>query len=118
VEKWLRRVEDGGEGGAIPEDARLERDLHAPSWLTHDLKQRKVATKKDDLRRILKRSPDRGDALCLSCWDCTKQAAVALADSREPQQARARPATGFAEDLVDPYAANDYWMKLGQGDRQ
>jgi hypothetical protein len=118
VEKWLRRVEDGGEGGAIPEDARLERDLHSPSWLTHDLKQRKVATKKDDLRRILKRSPDRGDALCLACWDCSKQAAVALADAREPEKPRARPGMGFAEEVVDPYAANDYWMKLGQGGRE
>ncbi len=118
VEKWLRRVEDGGEGGAIPEDARLERDLHAPSWLTHDLKQRKVATKKDDLRRALKRSPDRGDALCLACWDSSKQAAIALADAREPEKPRAKPGMGFAEEVVDPYAANDYWMKLGQEGRQ
>lgn len=59
---WLRT-------GAIPEDARLAKELHSPSWIqivTGKLK----ATSKDDLRRELDgRSPDRADALALAVWD-------------------------------------------------
>lgn len=102
VDQWLK------DGGAIPEDARLERDLHAPSWLTHDLKQRKIATKKDELRRILGRSPDRGDALTLACWDSTKAAkwaeTSAQEDTRRPQRMQEPAAMG-----IDPYAGQDTW---------
>jgi phage terminase large subunit len=70
VHAWLRA------GGAIPEDTKLEKDLHAPQW--HPLAaygpkhQISKATDKRDLRKILHgRSPDRGDALCLAVWEPT-----------------------------------------------
>jgi phage terminase large subunit len=66
--EWLR------DGGAIPENAKLERDLHTPLWVPGDLRQRKQATKKDVMKKVLGRSPDYGDALCLACWDGTRTA--------------------------------------------
>ncbi len=59
---WLR------DGGAIPEDAKLEKDLHAPEW-KQDIRGRLKATDKPDLRKILGRSPDRGDAATLCTWE-------------------------------------------------
>lgn len=62
VERWLR------EGGAIPEDVKLAKELAALEWRTiagNILK----ATSKDDLRKKLGRSPDRADALALSIWN-------------------------------------------------
>lgn len=56
------------DGGAIPNDFMLEADIHAASWTLLDRGQRK-ATSKKELRRILGRSPDRGDALALAVWE-------------------------------------------------
>lgn len=98
VEEWLR------DGGAIPEDARLEKDLHSPSWLTYDLKQRKIATKKDDLRKILGRSPDRGDALALACWESGNAVKWAL-EEVAPQ----KPAWEPAAMGLDPYQGAETW---------
>ncbi len=62
AERWIEK-----EGGAIPEHHKLEKDLHAPSW-EGTRKNRIVVTAKTDLRKALGRSPDFGDAVCLSCW--------------------------------------------------
>lgn len=62
--KWLR------DGGAIPADLKLSAEMHA-----HELKikitkrgERLKVTPKDVIRKELKRSPDRFDALCLAVW--------------------------------------------------
>jgi hypothetical protein len=58
-------------GGAIPDDAELAQELHAPSW-SFDDQNRQQATKKRDgatnLVKMLGRSPDKADAVCLSAW--------------------------------------------------
>jgi|GEM_PF-574667 len=60
--RWLR------EGGAIPEDVRLAKELHAPEWVGQ-LTGRLKATPKDEIRKKLGRSPDRADAVALSVWE-------------------------------------------------
>lgn len=59
---WLR------EGGAIPEDAKLAAEMTAPRFKFDERQRRKVESK-DELRKRLRRSPDRADALCLSAWE-------------------------------------------------
>jgi len=56
------------EGGAIPEDTKLAKELHTLAWLGNIAGRQKV-TSKDDLKKILGRSPDRADAVCLAVWE-------------------------------------------------
>lgn len=93
---WIR------DGGMIPPDAKLAKDLHAPSWYFGNKGKQRV-TPKEDLRKILGRSPDRGDAVVLSCWEATPYA-LGIVEEPTPQQG---PST---EDIQaqDPYA----WERL------
>jgi hypothetical protein len=70
---WLR------DGGAIPNDGKLEQELHAPEWIGQ-VTGRLKATSKDDLRAVLGRSPDRADALALAVW---RPGSVVSADEDE-----------------------------------
>ena len=58
---WLK------DGGKIPDDTRLQSELVAPKYHA-DGKNRLAAESKDDLRKRLRRSPDRGDAAMLSVY--------------------------------------------------
>lgn len=100
VAEWLR-------DGAIPEHVKLERDLHAPSWIPGDLKQRKQAQKKDQLRRMLGRSPDYGDALALAVWDGARAVAAWTATVAAPP--RGGPSREPAASGIDPYASEAAW---------
>jgi len=94
-------------GGAIPEDAFLEKDLHAPKW-EHDIKNRAKATDKKVLRKILGRSPDRGDACILTTWTPSDYEHTAQANLQE--QARvARVEETERAPTLDPYSAGDAW---------
>lgn len=66
-ELWAAAATWLANGGAIPDDAELAQELHAPSWLATE-KNRQYATKKKDLKKLLGRSPDKADALCLAVW--------------------------------------------------
>lgn len=61
------------DGGAIPEDAKLAKELHSPTFDAAAKfgpdSNRLKATHKDDLRKMLGRSPDRMDAVALSVWE-------------------------------------------------
>ena len=59
---WLR------EGGALPENAKLEKDLAAYRF-DAGTKGRLKLNSKDEMRELLGRSPDLGDAFMLSCWE-------------------------------------------------
>lgn len=59
---WLK------EGGAIPEDLKLEAELLSPRF-SYDEKGRQCVESKDEIRKRLKRSPDRADALALAVWE-------------------------------------------------
>lgn len=99
---WCARWLEGG--GAIPDDAELAQELHAPSWHADD-KNRQYATKKRDgavnLIKILGRSPDKADAVCLSTW--------IQGDEREPsaQQYAPEAIEDLRDAIIDPFAASD-----------
>jgi hypothetical protein len=59
---WLK------EGGALPTDAKLAAELTAPRF-SFDERQRRKVESKDQLRKVLKRSPDRADAVALAIWE-------------------------------------------------
>lgn len=88
---WLKS------GGAIPEDTKLAAELHCPSW---NLQVNGVmkATPKDDIRKELKRSPDRADAIALAVWD-KGDLVVPLGE----QRAKAIEAAGTPDDDDDFY---------------
>jgi len=59
VRTWL------AEGGSLPPDDLRDQELLAPTY-SFDGQGRTVVESKDDIKRRLKRSPDRADALCLA----------------------------------------------------
>jgi hypothetical protein len=67
-ELWANARAWGRSGGGIPESIKLEDDLHAPEYKQNDRGLLKVTPKKD-LKILLGRSPDIGDAFVLSCWE-------------------------------------------------
>lgn len=96
---WMRQ------GGAIPTDAKLSRELHAAEWYC-DLKGRQKATRKDDLIDMLGCSPDLADAVILSCWE---GAAYRAAAGAEPPRQEASTDTNesfspWDDGGVDPFS--------------
>lgn len=64
LEKWLR------EGGTIPTDTKLSGELAEFQW-SMNVQGRSKITSKDDLKKILQRSPDRADSVALAAWGST-----------------------------------------------
>lgn len=94
------------DGGAIPRDAKLSKELHAPEWIPLVNGRLKV-TSKDELRKSLGRSPDRADAIALAAW----QPAVwddAVAAGHAPVAPRFSPEPEIlGRPALDPYAGLD-----------
>lgn len=89
LESWMRS------GGAIPpKNDKLEKELHSVDWKS-DVRNKLKATAKDDLRKLLGRSPDRADACALCVWEPTTYREAA---DEEPQAAKAAP-------RLDPYTS-------------
>jgi phage terminase large subunit len=85
------------DGGAIPTDAKLAKELHAASWeglATGKLK----ATSKDEIRKAIGRSPDRGDAVMLSTWEPSVLDSVDDIEKRRAMQVHSGP-----QAPMDPY---------------
>lgn len=112
------------DGGSIPDHARLQKDLHAASWYQNDHGRQK-ATHKDDLRKLLGRSPNDGDSFLLAVWEPTA-ARQEDEETRPAQAAAARakaittatpvaPSMGVHEDDyelgggINPYAGARQW---------
>lgn len=98
------------DGGGIIAHARLARQLHTPEW-KQSIKGKLKATPKDQMKKILKHSPDEMDALALSVWE---PLSLALATDAQPPAAAPPAAPEYAEQLMDPYAALSVW---GGGNR-
>jgi phage terminase large subunit len=59
---WLKA------GGCLPPDTRLEAELLAPKYAFTATQKIQVESK-DDIKKRLKRSPDRADAFCLAVYE-------------------------------------------------
>ena len=94
---WLK------EGGAIPEDSKLAAELVAPKYEFDDRQRRKVESK-DAMKKRLKRSPDRADALALAVWEPS-----AYLPADEEQEELGAVLTGHDDPYsgVDPGAGFD-----------
>jgi hypothetical protein len=57
------------DGLAIPEDAKLSEELHVYAWDQRHDGRYTLTPDKERIRKELMRSPDRLDALALSCWE-------------------------------------------------
>ncbi len=103
LEQWMR------DGGAVLEDTKLTKELHALEWRP-DARGRLKVTPKETLRKILGRSPDRYDALALSCWE-----PLSLLDADVPASAQgivqAERANHYEAPVMDPYAGAALWQK-------
>lgn len=94
------------EGGAILEDSKLERELHCLEW-KQDVRGRQKLTPKDQIRKLIGRSPDRYDALALACWE-----PASLTDTQAAAAAAAQQqSTHYEAPLIDPYAGAEIWNK-------
>jgi len=62
---WFAVVDWIKEGGALPPDSKLARDLVAPTY-SFDVQARRQVESKEKTKGRLKNSPDRADALALS----------------------------------------------------
>lgn len=97
-QEWLKK------GGAIPTDARLEKELNAPEWISKP-DERMKSTAKKDLKLMLGHSPDLFDACFLSTWELVNfQARIA----KVQQETRRAPIPARIPQ-IDAYGALDAW---------
>lgn len=101
-EMWANARMWAREGGAIPEHSALETDLHTPEFST-DIRGRMKVTPKKDLRKLLGRSPDVGDAFVMSLWEPARlrNEDAPVAEARDERDERGG-AYGFGN--TDPYS--------------
>jgi hypothetical protein len=91
------------DGGVFPPNANLERDLHAPEFKS-DVQGRLRVTPKKELRKILGRSPDLGDAFCLSVWEPNdlRMGSDTAPELNQPPQVDSGE-IHFPEQTLDPF---------------
>jgi hypothetical protein len=107
-EVWFGLVDAFREGLAIPEELKLRRELEVIKAETHVSGRSKI-TEKSELRKLLGRSPDRADSLCLACFETSNWVPVQQAQATE--QPEHDPYRSPAERGLDPYAAMDIWRR-------
>jgi hypothetical protein len=110
-------------GLAIYTDLKLEAELHVLTWTQHPSSGLYSITPKKEIKKKIKRSPDRCDSLQLACWDeeslmrsvgvsgayaapkvgATQTQTEVKPDSTESEWDRIEMG-GRAEDYMDPYA--------------
>ena len=115
-ELWAAASAYFREGGGLLPDAKLCADLHSASW-EGQVSGRVKATDKRAIKKKLGRSPDRGDAFCLSVWPVRGLEAVeAAAFSPAAKVAAAKmpePAADFGPAQgVNPYDALAAWERV------
>ncbi len=103
---WLRA------GGAIPSDGKLEGEIIATKAFDSGGRRRVVSN--DELKKILKRSPDRRNACELAVWEPSGAAerddgedeatAPPVAKLAKPVRAHDDDDDTFSGDALDPYA--------------
>lgn len=102
LESWFR------EGGTIPEDTKLNTELHLWEWKRNEANGRyKLHPSKDDVRKVIKRSPDRYDALALACWEpmSLREGIEASGETIQRQILQNRDGHLSIPDFSDPYSS-------------
>jgi phage terminase large subunit len=103
LEQWFR------DGGAILEDVRLSRELHAFEWKQAVNGKLKI-TPKELVRKMIGRSPDRYDSLALSAWEpLSLREAEGLSSSA--QQIAASEYVPESSPILDSYAGAEIWQR-------
>lgn len=103
AEAWVKA------GGALVPDHKLAEEAHAAEWISRtDGKVR--ATPKDAFRKLLGRSPDRWDAVCLAIWE-EDNFDVRAAEVRSMNDAEAYRAQLERVPRLDPYSAERSWRQ-------
>ena len=98
------------DGGAIIEDTKQSKELHAFEWIELERTGRVKITPKKDIKKELGRSPDRYDALALCAWVPASLSEHGETE-REDTIADADRSTrdGGGSPAMDPYAGSDQW---------
>lgn len=65
---WFALADWFKSGGAMPTDDKTEDELRAPLY-SFDLRARRKVESKDEIKKRLKRSPDRADAMALAVYE-------------------------------------------------
>lgn len=91
------------DGGALPDDPKLIAEMHAFEWQQQVTGRLKI-TRKDSVREELGRSPDRYDAVALSCWERAAWAEDDAADDgRDDGDVRGDSESDSPYDVPSPY---------------
>lgn len=98
---WVR------DGGALPSDVKLAKELHTPEWVPIGVAGCVKVTAKSDMRAVLGRSPDRADAVALAVWERPTWARDA-AQSRGESRAMPGPVEPMRSGM-DPYGGMSPW---------
>lgn len=102
--QWMR------DGGAIPLVIKLEQDLHSLEY-SSDVKDRLKVSHKDELRKLLGRSPDHGDAFTYSCWEARRFRVDEIDIMTKPPTVESPYAVS-----TNPYEAMKVWQGGAGGD--
>lgn len=111
-EVWLNLVDWIRDGGMIVEDVKLQRDLAAIRTESHISGRTKIIDK-DQLRKELGRSPDRGDALALSAWgrDVEAEDHRPRRRAQEEEQPATDPYETDPAQAFNPYDGGFAWKE-------
>lgn len=107
-EVWLNLFDSMRLGLAIPEDLKLSRDLAAIRTELATTGRTKIISK-DDLRKELGRSPDRGDAVSLAAWGSDEESEVEAHGSGSREGRAPDPYEASPEEVFDPFRALERW---------
>jgi hypothetical protein len=102
LQQWFR------DGGAIVEDAKLEKELHVWEW-SQAINGKAKLTPKPKARKLLGRSPDRYDALALSVWEPLSLSDADELPSGTQSLVQSEFESAYAGTGIDPYAAQNTW---------
>jgi hypothetical protein len=92
---WGNLVSWVHDGGAMVEDTKLAKELHTPKW-EQQLNGKLKVTPKKEIKKLIGRSPDRADAVTLSCWT-----PILDVDGKVSASPLAKP-EGTARSFVEP----------------
>ena len=107
-EVWLNLADAVRDGLELPEDIKLQRDLAAIRTVDTITGRTKIVDK-DDLRKELGRSPDRGDAVSLAAWGSDEDGDDIERGDRKPENDNEETYDMTPNNPMDPYAGAERW---------